>query len=123
VASDGLDDRHGGRGSPTRSSGEGERACAKWDREASAGGAQKGAGVRGRATWPGISAGMRACWSMTSRGEGGSDKVVPQRRGAGARGNGSAHGQGGPARQRGLRGAWARATGADRAAPLVGDHN
>jgi hypothetical protein len=34
---------------------EREQGCAKWDGEASAGtgGAKKGAGVRGRATWPG----------------------------------------------------------------------
>jgi hypothetical protein len=34
----------------------------KWDRgaRAGAGGAQKGARVRGQATWPGISAGVRA---------------------------------------------------------------
>jgi hypothetical protein len=39
------------------------QGCAKWDREASAGAgdAQKGAGVRGWATWPGISACVREC--------------------------------------------------------------
>jgi hypothetical protein len=38
---------------------------AKWDGGASAGagGAQKGDGVRGWATWPGISACVRVCWS------------------------------------------------------------
>jgi hypothetical protein len=74
MASGELGDRHGGSGSPTRSSGAGrarererererERGCAKWDGGASAGagGAQKGAGVRGRATWPGISACVREC--------------------------------------------------------------
>jgi hypothetical protein len=64
--------RHGGRGSPERPSGEGgararERDCAKWDRGASAGvgGAQKGAGGRGRAMWTGIMASVRegACAS------------------------------------------------------------
>jgi hypothetical protein len=39
------------------------RGCAKWDGGASAGagGAQKGAGVRGQATWSGISACAREC--------------------------------------------------------------
>jgi hypothetical protein len=46
------------RGRAARAERARERAYAKWDGEASvgAGGAQKGAGVQGRATWPGISA-------------------------------------------------------------------
>jgi hypothetical protein len=76
AASSGLDDRHGGRGSPGRAERAREQACVKWNGGASvgAGGAQKGAGVRGRATWPGISACMRACWSTVGRREGGADR-------------------------------------------------
>jgi hypothetical protein len=42
------------RGRAARAEHERERACTKWDGGASAGagGAQKGVGVRGRATWP-----------------------------------------------------------------------
>ena len=68
VASGELGDQHGERGSPARWRSEGraqerERDCVKWDEgvSAGAGGAQKGAGVRGRATWPGISARVREC--------------------------------------------------------------
>jgi hypothetical protein len=51
------------RGRAARAERERERGCAKWDEGASAGasGAQKGAGVRGQATWPGISACVRKC--------------------------------------------------------------
>jgi hypothetical protein len=58
-----LDDRHGGRGSPARAERERERDGAKWDEGASAGagGAQKGAGVHGRASWPGISSCVHEC--------------------------------------------------------------
>jgi hypothetical protein len=83
------------RGRAARAERERERVCAKWDGEASAGagGAQKGAGVRGRATWPGISACVCACcWSTAGRREGGADRGGPttQRERAGARQNGSA---------------------------------
>jgi hypothetical protein len=51
----------------------------KWDMGASAGagGAQKGTGVRGQATWPGISTCAR--WSTVVHGEGGADRAVPRR--------------------------------------------
>jgi hypothetical protein len=51
------------RGRAARAERERERACAKWDRGASAGagGAQKVPGVRGQATWAGISACVRVC--------------------------------------------------------------
>jgi hypothetical protein len=54
------------------------RGCAKWDGGASAGMgvAQKGAGVRGRAMWAGIS----ACVLVHGgRREGGADRAVPHR--------------------------------------------
>jgi hypothetical protein len=69
------------RGRAARAERARERTCVKWDGGASAGagGAQKGAGVHGRATWPGISACMHACcWSTTGRGEGGADRAVPR---------------------------------------------
>jgi hypothetical protein len=44
------------RGRAARAERERERDCAKWDEVS-----QKGTGVRGSATWPGISACMREC--------------------------------------------------------------
>jgi hypothetical protein len=45
------------------------------------GGAQKGAGVRGRETWPGFSACGASARVLVQggRGEGGADRAVPQR--------------------------------------------
>jgi hypothetical protein len=84
------------RGRTARAEREREQASAKWDggASASASGAQKGAGVRGRATWPGISACVRAsCWYMVGLGEGRTDRGGPttqrERERVGARGNGS----------------------------------
>jgi hypothetical protein len=58
---------------------ERERGCVNWDERASAGvdGAQKEAGVCGRATWPGISACMRLLVHV-GRGEGRAHRAVPR---------------------------------------------
>jgi hypothetical protein len=76
--------------------------------------------VRGRATWSGISACVRACcWSTAGRGEGGADRGSH----CAARGNGRAGKRFGALTRRAReaerdRGTRARATGADKAAPL-----
>jgi hypothetical protein len=50
----------------------------KWDEGASAGagGAQKGAGVRGRATWPGISACVHKCACAGPRRDAGKAELI-----------------------------------------------
>jgi hypothetical protein len=109
------------RGGATWAKRERERDCAKWDEGVSvgAGGAQKGAGVHGWATWPGISVCVRECWCTAGRGEGGADRGSH----SAARGNGHA-GKRFSALTRWAReaererSARARETGADRAAPL-----
>jgi hypothetical protein len=62
----GVDHR---RGRATWAEHERERGCAKWDEgtSAGAGSAQKGVGLRGRATWPGISACVRECERASPR--------------------------------------------------------
>jgi hypothetical protein len=67
------------------------RGCAKWDEGASAGvgGAQKGARVRGRATWPEISVCVRECVREKAELTGGSHDVARGNRRVG--GNSSAH--------------------------------
>jgi hypothetical protein len=80
----------------------------KWGRgaSASAGGAQKGAGVRGRATWPGISACGRGCTragprrgvrkaELIGRSHSAARERERERERAGARGNNSASGEAG----------------------------
>jgi hypothetical protein len=60
----------------------------KWDEGASAGagGAQKGAGVRGRATWPGISACVHKCACAGPRRDAGKAELIGGSHGA-VRGN------------------------------------
>jgi hypothetical protein len=72
---------------------EREQACAKWNGEASvgAGGAQKGAGVRGRATWPGISECVCGCARVGPRRGTGKAELTGQSHDA-ARGSGRAEG-------------------------------
>jgi hypothetical protein len=72
---------------------EREQACAKWNGEASvgAGGAQKGAGVRGRATWPGISECVCGCARVGPRRGTGKAELTGQSLDA-ARGSGRAEG-------------------------------
>jgi hypothetical protein len=88
MASSELGDRHGGRGSPPRSSGKGkarERArlyelgrgsecgcgrCSKRSWGAWAGDVAGDLDVRAR---------VRACWFTAGRGEGGADKGFPRR--------------------------------------------
>jgi hypothetical protein len=66
AASGGLDGQHGGRGTPTKPSGESiarERVSLRDMRQGASvgvGGAQKGVGMRGQVTWPRISACMHA---------------------------------------------------------------
>jgi hypothetical protein len=123
-----VGDRHGGRGSPARSSSEGrarerERADAKWDGKASAGagGAQKGARVRGRATWPGISACVLECTCAgPQRVAGKAELTGVPRRSKRERARGKWFGvltrRAREAERE--RDAWTRATGAHKEAPL-----
>jgi hypothetical protein len=67
VASGGLGDRYGERGSPARPSGEGRAQeivglCVMgWGSECGCRRCSKGSWGRGRATWPGIPANVREC--------------------------------------------------------------
>jgi hypothetical protein len=109
------------RGRATKAEHERERDCAKWDKEASAGGAQKGArgmgGRRGRGS-------RRACASASVLVHGG-----PREGGADRGSHGAARESGRTAKRfseltrrareaEREKGARARATGADRATPL-----
>ena len=83
AASDGLDGRHDGRGTPARMSGK-SRAREmvsllemRLGRENGCGRCSKGSW----GAWAGDMAGdlgVRACWSMAVREEGGADSVVPR---------------------------------------------
>jgi hypothetical protein len=81
---------------------ERECGCAKWDGEASAGGAQKGARVRGRATWSGISTYVRECaragprWGAGKAELTGWSRSAVRERERVRRGNDSASGEAGP---------------------------
>jgi hypothetical protein len=79
------------RGRAAREKRARERDCTNWDEGASAGagGAQKGAGVRGRVTWPGISTCVRECARAGSRRVAGKAELTKGSHGA-ARGNGCA---------------------------------
>jgi hypothetical protein len=83
------------RGRAARVERERERGCAKWDGGASAGvgGAQKGDGVRGWATWSGISACVRECARASPRRGAGKAELTGGSHCA-ARGNGRMGGNG-----------------------------
>jgi hypothetical protein len=66
------------RGRAAKAERERGRACAKWDGGAMCWRCSKGSWLRGQATWSGISACVRACWSMAGSGEVGADWAVPR---------------------------------------------
>ena len=123
----GLGDRHEGRGSPARPSGEGiarERArLCKMGRgsECGCGWCSKRSWGRGRATWPGIPASVRDCARAGPRRVAGKAELTGGSHGA-ARENGHATKRFSELTRRAReaerqKGARARATGADRGAP------
>jgi hypothetical protein len=139
VASSELDDRHGGRGSSARPSGEGiarERARPSGEgiareSEAVRNGTRERVRVRAvlkkeLGAWAGVVAGdlsvrarVHACWSTVGRGEGGADKGGPttQREETGALRKQFSELTRRAREVERERSARARATGTDRAAP------
>jgi hypothetical protein len=85
MTSDGLDDRHGGCGTPASTSGE-RRARERVSLREMRQGSKCGCGRGSKGSW-GAWAGnvdgdldVRARWSTVVHGEGGADRVAPQRR-------------------------------------------